>query len=379
MARVIVRDLIESPDVKEIAICGRSLQKARAFADELSDSRAIPVQVDINDQERLGRTISDFDVVINSAWYEYNFDVMKEAINQSVSYVDLGGLYHMTLKQLKLSEEAKDAGITCLLGMGSTPGTMNVMAAYAAKDYDSIEKIRLRSGYKTISKETNVFQVPYSLRTVIDEFTQPAPILRNGKISTIPPISRKKKFILPKPVGEVEGYITIHSELATLPMNLDKMIKEMDFIVAYDPEFTQTVTTIVKLGLSEKKEITIGEKKISPLEVLSTLVDSFPKQEEQDVDVQLVEVEGKKENENIQRQVYSITFPHKRWHLGGGTIDTGVPPSIAAQWIATGKIKAKGVVAPEQCIDPLPYFKELNLRGRGIKIYEIYESYKSLN
>jgi len=378
MAQVIVRDLVESPDVKQVAICGRSLEKARLFADELKNTKAYPVEVDITDKNRLRRIIKDFDVVINSSWYEHNLELMKAAINCGVSYVDLGGLYHMTLEQLKLNEEAIKMGVTCLLGMGSTPGTMNVMAAYAAGKLDLIEKVKLRSGYAVVSGKTETFQMPYSLRTVLDEFTKPAPILRDGKTETVPPLSSKEKFTLPEPVGEVEGYVTIHSELATLPQNLNKGIREMDFIVAYEPEFTRTVSTIVKLGLAEKREIAIGEKKISPFEVISKLIDSLPKETELDVDIQRVQMEGMKGNEKIKLQVDAITFPHKRWNIGGGTVDTGVPPSIAAQWIVKGKIKIKGVVPPELCIDPLPYFKELNLRDRGIKVYENYGSYKPL-
>jgi lysine 6-dehydrogenase len=174
-------------------------------------------------------------------------------------------------------------GVTCLLGMGSTPGTMNVMVAHAAQKLDAIEKVRLRSGYKTVSEKTDTLQMPYSLRTVLDEFTKPAPILREGKILTAPPLSTKVRFTLPPPVGEVEGYYTIHSELATLPKNLDKGVKEMDFIVAYEPEFTSAISAIVRLGLAERKEIAVGEKHVSPLEVLSAAVESLPKETVLDV------------------------------------------------------------------------------------------------
>lgn len=378
MAQVIVRDLMESPNVEKVAICGRSLKKAQSFADELGDARAIPVEVDLTDKDLLRAAIRDFDLVINSSWFEHNLEVMKTAINAGVSYVDLGGLYHMTIEQLKLDREAKNAGVTCLLGMGSTPGTMNVMAAYAASNLDSVERVRLRSGYSIVSGKTDNIQMPYSFRTVLDEFTKPAPILRDGRIVMVPPLSVKERFALPAPVGEVEGYLTIHSELATLPKNLDKGVKEMDFAVSYDSEFTNILSVISKLGLAEKKEIAIGDKQVSPFDVVSTLIDSFPKETVLDVDVQRVEMEGKKGNEEVQLQCDAVTFPHKRWNIGGGTVDTGVPPSIAAQWIVNGTIRMKGVVPPEVCVDPLPYFKELNQRDRGIKIYENCEFYKPL-
>jgi lysine 6-dehydrogenase len=355
------------------------LKKAQSFVDELGDVRAIPVEVDLTNKTSLAKAIKNYDVVINSSWFEYNLEVMKSAISLGVSYLDLGGLYHMTNEQLKLDKEARRAGVTCLLGIGSTPGTMNVMAAHASKKFDSIDKVKLRSGYTIISGKTRNFQTPYSFRTVLDEFTKPAPVLREGKIMFVPPLSIKERFFLPSPIGQVEGYLTIHSELATLPQNLGKNVKEMDFAVAYEPEFSNFVTVISTLGLAEKKEILVDSKLVSPFEVISALVGSFPKETVLDVDIQRVEIVGEKDNENVKVQCESITFPHARWNIGGGSVDTGVPISIAAQWIASGKIDSKGVVPPEVSIDPLPYFEELNQRDRGIKVYEHEEFCKPLN
>jgi saccharopine dehydrogenase-like NADP-dependent oxidoreductase len=39
-----------------------------------------------------------------------------------------------------------------------------------------------------------------------------------------------------------------------------------------------------------------------------------------------------------------------------------VPPSITANWLATGKIKERGTLPPEACIEPEPFFKELGKR-----------------
>jgi saccharopine dehydrogenase-like NADP-dependent oxidoreductase len=53
------------------------------------------------------------------------------------------------------------------------------------------------------------------------------------------------------------------------------------------------------------------------------------------------------------------------WGIGVD-IDTGAPPSIAAQMIASGAITARGVVAPERAMPPAPFFDELARRGMRI-------------
>ena len=88
------------------------------------------------------------------------------------------------------------------------------------------------------------------------------------------------------------------------------------------------------------------------------------------VDVQRVQAFGAKEGESRVITVDAISFPNKRWNIGGGAVGTGVPPSIIAQWQASGRIEKRGVLPPESCVDPLPSFSEVGARDREITIIE---------
>ena len=382
MAQSTVRDLLGSKGVDGVGIAGRSAEKAKAFARVLRDDRAVPTPVDIREQDTLVRVMKDWDVVINSAWYDLNVIITEAAIRAGIHYTDLGGLYNLTLKQMKLDRKAKDAGVTCLLGMGSTPGTMNVMGAYGASKLDRITKVRLRSSGAVVKGgEPGLFTPPYAIRTILDEFQLDCPILRKGRIQMVPARSGLERMEFDPPVGKVEGYYTIHSELATMPQTLGKGVQEMDFIVAFSPEFRQTVSTVCALGLARHEPIAVGGQKVDPFDATSSLIESLPKPQEAelDVDVQRCELIGEKDGHPVTLRYEAWTWPHERWNLGGGTVDTGVPPSIAAQWLAAGRVKAKGTVPPEVALDPLPYFKELAAQGRGIRIVEVAEERRALN
>ncbi len=381
MAQVTIRDLLESPGVEKVGVADLDFSKVQRVTKALKTDRAVPLQTDVRQTDELAKLMKNWDVAVNSTWYQLNLFVMKAAIQAGIHYLDLGGLYHMTLKQLKLDRQAKDAGITCILGIGSTPGTMNVMAAYGATKLARIQTAKLRSGSATVKPGADVFQSPYSIRTVLDEFTMPPIVLRKGKLRKLPPLSGKERFVLPEPVGEVEGYYTIHSELATLPFTLDKGVQEMDFIVAYPLEFTKSITMLVKMGLASRDPVKVRDKDVLPYDVLATVVDSIPKphEVELDVDVQRVELHGEKNGRSVKLRYDAISVPHKRWKIGGGTVGTGVPPSIAAQWLGKGKINVRGAIPPEQCVDPLPFFRELNARDRGIKVLEYVEQAKNLS
>ena len=382
MAQSTVPDLLESPGVERVGVAGRSLEKAKAFAKVWKDDRAVPMKVDARDIDALRKEFKNWDCVINSAWYDLNVPIMDTAIKAGIHYIDLGGLYHQCIRQLKMDKQAKDAGVTCILGIGSTPGTMNVMGMYGASKLDKVRKMILRSSGAVVEGgEPGKFVPPYAVRTIFDEFSMDAPILRDGKIKFVPALTGLERSEFQAPVGVVEGYYTIHSELATMPQTIGKGMKELDFIVAFPHEFTQTIATLVKLGLASREEHVVEGQKVRPYDVTSTVIDDLPKpkEPEKDLDIQRCTIYGEKDGDPVTLRYEAATWPHKRWNVGGGTVDTGVPPSIAAQWIIKGRIKLRGAIPPELAFDPLPYFKDLNSQGRAIVVTEYAETTKVLD
>ncbi len=382
MAQSTVPDLLASPGVERVGIAGRRADKAKAVAKAQSDDRAVPVAIDARDPAALERELRNWDCVINSSWYDLNVPITEAAIRAGIHYCDLGGLYHQTLRQLKLDTQAKDAGVTCVLGIGSTPGTMNVLGMYGASKLDRVHKIQLRSSGAVVSGgDPGTFVPPYAIRTILDEFSMDAPILRKGKIQFVPALSGLERSEFMAPVGVVEGYYTIHSELATMPTTIGKGVQEMDFIVAFPPAFRETIATLVRLGLAGREEVGVEDTKVRPYDLTSTVIDGLPKprEPELDVDIQRCVLFGERDGRDVSFRYEAITWPHKSWNVGGGVVDTGVPPSIAAQWAVKGLIKERGVIPPEVAFDPLPYFRELATRGRGIHVIEYSEETRALN
>src|SRR5262245_17805552 len=143
MARVTVRDLLNSQGVDRVGLADLRLDRVSQMSKDLGDDRLDPIKADANDQEGLSSIMKEWDVVINSTWYELNLKVMGAAIRSGIHYLDLGGLYHQTLKQLEMDREAKDSGITCILGLGSSPGITNLMAAHGADSLTRVSKVKI--------------------------------------------------------------------------------------------------------------------------------------------------------------------------------------------------------------------------------------------
>ena len=72
------------------------------------------------------------DACANATIQHLNLTVMEAFLKTGVHYTDMGGLFFITRKQLELHDHFKEAGVSAVLGLGSTPGVPNIQARYAA-------------------------------------------------------------------------------------------------------------------------------------------------------------------------------------------------------------------------------------------------------
>ncbi len=83
-----------------------------------------------------------------------------------------------------------------------------------------------------------------------------------------------------------------------------------------------------------------------------------------------VVVKGKKGGQSQTWIVDCHTRGMPKWGIGLD-IDTGSPPSIAAQMLARGEIEARGTVPAEVAVEPKPFFAELKRRNMEVRYRRI--------
>ena len=366
MSAITVKDLAQSPDVKEVIVADVNFEKARKIAKE-NGPKCRAVYCDVSDHDNLLEVIKGADCVCNGCTYKVNLDVMRGCLAAGVHYTDLGGLYHMTKKQMELDEEFKKAGLTAVISMGGTPGTINVLARYAVDRMDTVETVRCLNGCGDWTKTTEVFSVPYSIKTIMEEFTTNPYEFLDGKHVAVEPRSGVELIDFPKPLGPAYANYTIHSEPATMPVVWkDKGIKNVEFKLALDPDFRDKVCFLADIGFASFEEIEIKEGvKASPAEMLDAVLKRLPKDpnaEVKDCDILRAEVIGKKDGKTIIYTVDSIARESKLYNCSSTELNTGVPPSIVAQMIVKGEITERGALPPEKAVPPEKYFEELAKR-----------------
>jgi saccharopine dehydrogenase (NAD+, L-lysine-forming) len=347
MGKATTRALIEMPIFDEIIIGDLNLDAAQNWAQKLGDKRVRAIHVDVTDMASLLSATKGVDIVANLTLYEFNVPIMHACLENHCHYLDLGGLYHVTKKQLALHEKFKAIDRLALLGMGASPGMTNVAAAMGAKQLDQVTDIHIRTGTKGGGKGFG-----YSAKTVLDECTMNAFVFENGALQELPPLSGRERYVLSEPVGEVEGFYSIHSELATLPYQYPN-IQNVSFRVAFSARLVNMVETLIDLKLTSAEKFSYKNIELAPREFLDAHLMRLPKPEElSEFKAFRVEVSGIK-GKKSKTLVYEILVPSKpEWGIKAGAYWTGVPAAAAAELIAEGKYLTNGALAPEAAFVP---------------------------
>ncbi len=369
--RCAVRALAESKEVDGGVVADLDEAAAREVTDSLGKGKFRSGQVDVRNIEKTAELVRGCDVVINGVQYYFNLDVMSAALKAGANYLDFGGLYHTTLKQLKLDGAFRAKNLLAIVGMGGQPGITNILARKAADSLDRVDSILVRDGARDFTEGRPPFLVTWSLDTFLDELSMPAPVFEDGATKMVPPLSRKETVDFPEPVGRLDTYVTIHSEVATLPTSFSsKGIKKVDWMEGVPG--IEALKLIVDLGLASTEEIEVGNVKTSPRKFLLQLVRQrklvgYPKNLiPDDWETTRVTVKGSRGKKQLSLQYDVVIPPRKDWRMSCAQYGVGIPASIAARMIGTGLVTAKGVLPAEACIKPDPFIKEL--RGYGFKV-----------
>lgn len=364
MGAMTVRDLVDFYDAEVIA-ADLNLERVQKVVKSTKSRKSRAIRLDASDPQALKKAAKGVDVVVSCAWYELGIKIMPVAIDVGAHYVDLGGFYDYTLKQLKYNRQAKDADVTCVLGMGSSPGITNLCGAAGAKKLDSVNTIEIICTWGTKANLDTASMPAYSVRTVIDELTQQPVIVQNGKHKPVPPMSGEIEVVMPEPAGKIiAGYIK-HSETATMAEYIGKGTKNVSFRIGFPANDITTFKTLVQLGFGSTQKIAgVSPKDFITALYLNTIASSRESgQMIDEYDYFRVDIIGKKDRLPARVTYYVRTWNDAKRGIPSGR-DTATPPSIAADWLAGGKIKKRGVLPPEEPASTQSRSSENSARGK---------------
>jgi lysine 6-dehydrogenase len=343
----IVRDLAESEEFESLVLLDLDGSRARAVAEAHGAGKATGAAVDASDPQALVFALEGCGLLVNAASYRINLTAMDACAACGCSYIDLGGLYHLTGDQLARSAEFEERGLLAVLGAGAGPGKTNVMAARAARDLDGVEAVRCASAGLDADPPPGL-STPYAVRTLIDELTVPPVVVRDGVATEVEPMASGGRIPFPDPVGERDSLYTLHSEVRTLPESLGA--SECDFRLSLTSQVLEALTEL--RGRSAEEIAELRPEPPSP----------------RTYSAQHVEVRGERDGAPVVVTLTALTVPNEEWGLGGGIVSTAAVAAAAARLYARGRIPRTGAYPPERCLDFDDLAAELEPRGCTFEI-----------
>jgi lysine 6-dehydrogenase len=246
--------------------------------------------------------------------------------------------------------------------MGGTPGITNVLARLAVDQMERVESIKVQLGCADATPSSAPLVPPYSMRTILDEFTKEPQVFQDGQWYPQQPLSGQEELLFPLPVGRATAVYSLHSECATFPISFrEQGIRSVSFKIAFPTDFMNRLKFLVDLGFGSDEPLYLRGGQVSPREILTKLVEQLPNEavEPQDCDVLRVVTTGQTNGQPITITNEVVALPYRPWGVSAGALDTGTPLAIAGHMLASGEITRRGAHGPEVCVPPAPFFREL--------------------
>jgi lysine 6-dehydrogenase len=373
MGAITLKDLVETSDF-EVVVADYNREAAEAVAASYASARVTAAHADVRDREATAKLLGGCFAVINSVQYQLNLEVMEAALMARCHYTDLGGLFHMTNRQLEMHAQFLEHDLLALIGMGAAPGTTNLLARMAADEMDEVHEIHCQvAGIDLNAADSDGgLASSYSIQTILEEASKPAAVFTGGKMTFVEPMSGEVPVDFGAPVGVQSPAYTIHSEVATLSTSYaPKGLKECTFAIAFHGDFTSKLRFLREIGINSLESVLVRGHSVVPQDVLLAVLNRQPKPAPDTRPPNQVEVvrslvrgikDGKKVGVNMDLYVTGIPD----WGMGSD-VDTGCPPSVGIQMLARGEITARGVLPPELCVPVKPYFEEMAKRNMVVR------------
>ena len=362
-------DLLQSDRVERVILADVRLDHLPEFIERYrNDPRLQIKQVDARDTNGLRALMNGVDACTNALPYYFNLDVSRVAVEAGVHCCDLGGNTAIVFDQLKLHEAALAKNVSVIPDCGLAPGMVNILAEAGISRLDQADSVKLFVGGLPQDPQPPLnYQIVYSLEGVLDYYTTPSWVVRDGEPKQVEALSEIEMVRFDDPVGTLEAFHTAGG-LSTMAWRYTGKIRTMEYKTLRYPGHADIMRAVRGLGLLDLAPTTVKGQTIVPRDVFIACAEpKLRKPQGKDMVALRVVVEGKKENKPKQVVFDLVDRFDQKNGISAMERTTGYSLSITGQIQADRKVKS-GVFTPDQAMPGELYIEELG--KRGIEIHQ---------
>ncbi len=353
---VAVKTLMKHPEFSEVVIADYNLKKAKEMAAKLRGKQVSALKFDALNKTSVEKAIKGSDIVVNCVGPFYNTvkPILNAVMKSRIDYVDVCDDVDVTLDILEMTGRAKKAGITALIGMGSSPGVTNIIAKLVSEQFlsetDSVDIFHAHGG-EPVEGE-GVIGHRFHCMTI------DIPMYLDGRLQYVQyfkenGIKLRQTFNFPV-LGEVPIFPYPHPEQVTIPRYI-KLNQVTNKGTVVPIEYYNLIGEMCRLGLASKEPVKVKGKTVVPYDFAVAYIikqrerilkeTNFGRQR----GCVSVVVKGRKEGKYRE---YRFHMASQSQALGEGT---GIPVAMAAILMHQGKISEKGILPPEAAVNPADF------------------------
>jgi len=372
---IATKTLASSGVFSDITVADINMAAARKTVKEAKGANVTAVEFSAESPDSIRKAITGSAVVLNCVgpFYKYGPVILKAVIGAGIDYVDVCDDFDATEALLAMDEQAKKAGVSALIGMGSSPGVANVLVRFCAdsllEQVESVDIYHAHGGEK-IEGAAVVKHRIHSMKMGI-------PMFLNGQFTTVKLFEESGRALEEdtefQNVGTYRVYAYPHPETITLPHYLKGVKRVTNLGLVLPPAYAELIKGTVRLGVTDEEPIEVQGQKVIPLDFAVAFILAQRKRLMKEAGITgpmgclKIVVKGHKDD---GRNTYIFSMSSRGQGMGEGT---GIPAAIGAMIMATGKIGEKGVLPPEACVNPtdLLEFAKTSVKTAGGKGFPI--------
>ncbi len=340
-----------------VVIADRNMERAAELVAEWGAEHASAAELDAGDGASVRDVVAGCDAVLNCVgpFHETVRTVLSAVIDAGVDYVDVCDDVDVTLEILEMDAQAKAAGVSALIGMGSSPGATNLLAKFAhdalLDTTASIDIFHAHGG--------EPFEGPGVIGHRFHCMTIDIPMFLDGELKYVKyfepdGVALRQTFDFPV-IGEgVLLYPYPHPEQVTLPnyLTLDQVTNKGTVLPAAYYDLTKEMC---RLGLASRDPLDVAGTEVLPYDfaVAHIIRERERILEEEQFGAQrgCCSVVAKGMRKGAYRE-YRFHMASASQALGEGT---GIPAAMGVLMMLAGKVDGPGVFPPEGGVNPMDF------------------------
>lgn len=374
-------DMARQPEVRAVTLADSDLKRAREVAARINrihgDKKVKAVALDASSERAAAQGMKGHDATLSAVPYFLNLGLAKAALEARCHFADLGGNNTVVRQELALADKAEKRGVAIAPDCGLSPGMASILGGELVRRLDGrADALKLYvGGLPEKPMPPFHYQLVFSVEGLINEYVEPARILRKGKLITIEPLTEPEDF-------HMNGFaplVAFHTSggTSTLPETFGGRVGECFEKTLRYPGHYDLLCELKELGLFSGEKMKIGKAEIAPRALMSKIFEGKFAGKGPDVCIMRLEAHESVRTPGVrgllggrlQGRVATFTMVDHydpKTDMSAMMRTTAFPASIVVQMLASNAISKRGAVLQERDVPADMFLDEME--KRGIKI-----------